>query len=842
MAFLSNAQNYEDVMLWRALKNVDKGFYIDVGAYDPEEHSVTKAFYDSGWHGINIEPAEAYFRRLVERRPEDINLPLLAAGAPGEVVFYDIANTGLSTTMQDIADRHRKAGHQVTETRVKAVTLASICQMHVSGEVHFLKIDVEGGTRGVIEGLDLDRVRPWIILVEATEPMSQIEDFRNWEELITGKGYDFVYFDGLNRFYVAAEHSDIADHFNSPPNVFDDFVVKATQDAVQQATQSQARALLAENALNATSASLAEQLKLACRIGRERDALRGAFAEQIDRARAAEERAYQIARESKAAAERADEAEQRCVREAELAATVSARLQEREHLLRLVFESTSWRLTAPLRIFVDAARGRWRPAARRPPPEIGMRRPRPTIFIECTHTYHSDLNTGIQRVVRNILRNAPPVAGEYGYDVVPVIMDSGRFRLVHADRVLANKQAPLPSANAAVAVNPALSKRTWRQHVRHAARRIWRGALRGVAAVLPFPRVHAFLYAAPHRPGLARSLLILAAPLRGTRRPPPVTQSMAPRDLDDYDRCDGSILLLLDSSWTIPIWPATRRFKERGGLVLGVVYDLIPITHSYTSVPELTAAFKAWIAEHLTVTDGFVCISKSIAVMLADYIGTIGGDRPLLPSARIDYFHLGSELDFIDPNDPVRQSIKDIFVAVGHVFLMVGTIEPRKMHSYALDAFDDFWARGGTAALVIVGRETWKMEAFLERVAQHPQLNRQLFILRDATDAELDHCYSHASSLVITSEIEGFGLPIVEAFQRGLPVLCSDIPVFREIADGRAAAFFSLSDPANLVVALESFCRSRDPGNRVRVPQSWIGWRESTAQLLAAVMRHRTAG
>ncbi len=459
------------------------------------------------------------------------------------------------------------------------------------------------------------------------------------------------------------------------------------------------------------------------------------------------------------------------------------------------------------------------------------RHPRPTIFVECTHTYHSPLNTGIQRVVRNILRNAPHVARAYGYDVVPVIVEANRFCFADAGQVLSDKHAA-PPASPVPAPPPGV-----RAHVLRATRGLWRATLRILTFVLPFPSVKAFLYAPPHTPGLARTLLVLARPFRRRDEPSAHADDEAPRCLEDYDRCDGSILLLLDSSWTIPIWPGTRRFKERGGIVVGVVYDLIPISHSHTSVPELTLAFKAWIAEHLRWTDGFVCISKSTADTLADYAHTATGDTTALPRSEIDFFYLGSELDFSNADDPVRPQVQDIFAAERHVFLMVGTIEPRKMHAFTLDAFDLFWAQGGDATLVIVGRQTWKMEAFLDRAALHPELGRRLFVLRDATDAELDHCYINASSLVIASEIEGFGLPVVEAFQRGLRVMCSDIPVFREIADGRAT-FFSLSDPANLTACISAFCNRVDVADRrQRLAQSWITWAQSTEQLLAAATR-----
>jgi glycosyltransferase involved in cell wall biosynthesis len=153
-----------------------------------------------------------------------------------------------------------------------------------------------------------------------------------------------------------------------------------------------------------------------------------------------------------------------------------------------------------------------------------------------------------------------------------------------------------------------------------------------------------------------------------------------------------------------------------------------------------------------------------------------------------------------------------------------------------LDAFDRLWQSGQPATLVIIGHNAWKTQDVIDRIVEHPQFGQQLFLLRDATDSELDHAYWNASALVIASTIEGFGLPVVEAFQRGLPVLCSEIPVFREIADGRAT-FFDLDDPDQLAAALRGWCETHDPAaRRVRAPQSWLTWRESTEFLLSTVV------
>src|SRR5262249_25460519 len=155
----------------------------------------------------------------------------------------------------------------------------------------------------------------------------------------------------------------------------------------------------------------------------------------------------------------------------------------------------------------------------------------------------------------------------------------------------------------------------------------------------------------------------------------------------------------------------------------------------HTCVPELITAFTQWIEQHIKLTDGFICISRSVSGMLRDYIGCSTAHTRLATHPEIEYFHLGSELDLIRPGSSVRQVVKLIFEHHDrHLFMMVGTIEPRKMHSYVLDAFDRFWEAGGEGIFLVIGRHSWKTDQFLARVAAHPQLHERLFIIRDATD------------------------------------------------------------------------------------------------------------
>ncbi|WDS35635.1 FkbM family methyltransferase [Pseudoxanthomonas sp.] len=224
MNFVSYAQNYEDVMLWRALREFGKGFYIDVGAQDPQEFSVTKAFYERGWRGINIEPSRRWLGKLEVQRPHDLNLGVAASSEKGTLRFYDVKDTGLSTANPEYAQRHVDAGFAVDEVDVPCETLDDICAAHDVGDVHFLKIDCEGGEEDVLRGFSLEKVRPWVILVEATEPLSEKPAYEPWEKLLTGRSYHFIYDDGLNRFYIADERSDLDVAFSHPPNVFDEFI------------------------------------------------------------------------------------------------------------------------------------------------------------------------------------------------------------------------------------------------------------------------------------------------------------------------------------------------------------------------------------------------------------------------------------------------------------------------------------------------------------------------------------------------------------------------------------------------------------------------------------------
>lgn len=214
----SYAQNFEDVWLWRAFGDIESGFYVDVGAFDPEEDSVTKLFYDSGWTGINIEPG-ARFGRFEIMRPRDTNLNLAASDQTGELAFCDRVDAPGQSSVVRSGD-----GNAAATRAVPCTTLTALLDRHAAGRhIHFLKIDTEGHEARVIAGNDWSRYRPEMLIIESTVPGTNDPNHETWEPILTDAGYVFAYFDGINRFYVRGESQALREVFAVPVNVLDGF-------------------------------------------------------------------------------------------------------------------------------------------------------------------------------------------------------------------------------------------------------------------------------------------------------------------------------------------------------------------------------------------------------------------------------------------------------------------------------------------------------------------------------------------------------------------------------------------------------------------------------------------
>lgn len=233
MTLTSNAQNFEDVLLWRALKDVPSGFYIDIGANDPLIDSVSVAFYDRGWRGVHVEPIARYAEMLRNARPDELVIEAAIGLSSGHMAMFEIPGTGLSTGCEDVAARRSAEGREVMRVDVKCLPLSEVLEQQRDRTVHWMKIDVEGMEVDVIESWLPSTVRPWIVVIEASVPTVHEPSHRAWEPQLVELGYTFAYSDGLNRYYISNEKSELLCKFSYGPSVFDDFALSETSPFVQ---------------------------------------------------------------------------------------------------------------------------------------------------------------------------------------------------------------------------------------------------------------------------------------------------------------------------------------------------------------------------------------------------------------------------------------------------------------------------------------------------------------------------------------------------------------------------------------------------------------------------------
>jgi len=177
------------------------GFYVDIGAWDPTLDSVTRVFYDAGWSGINVEPITAYYEKLVECRPRDINLNIGISNEIGTFELTEFIDTGLSTFAPAHTEELFAGRFNTRKVSVETCTLSGILVSYAPVVIDFMKIDVEGWERQVIESNDWDHYRPKVLCIEATLPGTNTPAWDTWEPLILAADYEFVHYDDLNRYY-----------------------------------------------------------------------------------------------------------------------------------------------------------------------------------------------------------------------------------------------------------------------------------------------------------------------------------------------------------------------------------------------------------------------------------------------------------------------------------------------------------------------------------------------------------------------------------------------------------------------------------------------------------------
>jgi glycosyltransferase involved in cell wall biosynthesis len=270
------------------------------------------------------------------------------------------------------------------------------------------------------------------------------------------------------------------------------------------------------------------------------------------------------------------------------------------------------------------------------------------------------------------------------------------------------------------------------------------------------------------------------------------------------------------------------------------IYDLLPILHPEKFPDWTEGEFRRWLTALCEVSDGLICISRSVADELSSWLDYVQPAR--LRPLKIGYFHLGA--DFDETTDALRRSFNSdpilSSLAARPSVLMVGTLEPRKGHSQALAAFDQLWRDNVQVNLVIVGKLGWQVESLIEQIQKHRQIGKRLFWLDGVSDEMLTRIYSVGSVLLAASEGEGFGLPLIEAARNKLPIIARDLPVFREVA-GDHAYYFDGTTGDSLADTIRKWL---DLHSRGQAPSSqgleWLSWKESAGQLMGCIIGQRS--
>jgi FkbM family methyltransferase len=210
------SQFYEDYILGYVFKDYQNGFYVDVGANDPDDSSVTKYFYLAGWRGINIEPIPELVEKLNKSRPEDTNKGVAISDRPGELPFYKgVKASGLSTLSPKIAASQRARGFEFTKIMIHVTTLTAVLDEDAKNkpEITFLNVDVEGFEKQVLSSIDFKRYHPRVIMAESTSPLTEVPTYQKWESILIDNGYIFAMSDGLNRYYVHKSEESLLSKF-----------------------------------------------------------------------------------------------------------------------------------------------------------------------------------------------------------------------------------------------------------------------------------------------------------------------------------------------------------------------------------------------------------------------------------------------------------------------------------------------------------------------------------------------------------------------------------------------------------------------------------------------------
>ena len=201
----SYSQKGEDLTIDSLLNNKRTGFYVDIGAYDPDRFSNTKRFYRKGWSGINIEPDYENYSRFKSKRVRDININIGIGLKRATLPFYRFFPATLSTFSKTEAEKCKKLGYKFIGIRkVGVARLGEVLEKYFKGKnIDFFSIDTEGFDMEALKSNDWKRFKPKIICIESSShSLSRKHAKYDYESLLSKYGYKKIYDNNLNTIFL----------------------------------------------------------------------------------------------------------------------------------------------------------------------------------------------------------------------------------------------------------------------------------------------------------------------------------------------------------------------------------------------------------------------------------------------------------------------------------------------------------------------------------------------------------------------------------------------------------------------------------------------------------------
>ncbi len=364
------------------------------------------------------------------------------------------------------------------------------------------------------------------------------------------------------------------------------------------------------------------------------------------------------------------------------------------------------------------------------------------LFVDASHTIATGRNSGIERVVRNIVSECDRWCEDEGLPK-PQLVTHTSNRFVAIDDQLTHRFSKLASLEANVynfLPRGYVKLANWIcRHTNSSRFRKWFRPEKGHLGIFKLP--HSCFRYLIHRNVAGRAEVV--------------------------EPNEDDLFVLPDAYWTKRgVWQAAAAARARGATIATVIYDLIPLTHPQYVGGKRTEGFRKYLHNAVENSDVLVTISQTVEMEIKQYIEEHFSQFTRVPSA-IRHLTLGAELKLVEGE--VRSCVRELFCSDSTTsdakppYLMVATFDPRKNHHYLLDAFDLLWETRTDLRLCLIGRVGSLCGDVVQRIQNHPAYGKQLFAFHDIKDSELQFCYQSCRGVIFPSIVEGFGLPIVES-------------------------------------------------------------------------------